>query len=159
VEVDVGQNEEPGDLQPLIDFLRRHRDTYSVDALRKRLIAEGRDERLVDAAIRRLRSEDEAAWATTEAARSARNSVIAANATLALIVGVIGLYAGLEGNLPNPWWLALFAPALELVIGAALRYRGHETVGRALVITALYSLLPMAVWSALVGLCVRGVQG
>jgi hypothetical protein len=158
VEVDVGQNEEPGDLQPLIDFLRRHRDTYSVDALRKRLIAEGRDERLVDAAIGRLRSEDEAAWATTEAARSARNSVIAANAILVVIVLALGFFAGLN-NYPNPWWLLVFAPLLELALGAWLRRRGQAEVGGALIRAALISFIPLGLVSLLVGVCVQGVQG
>ena len=148
-----------GELQALADFLRRHWDMYSVEALRKQLIAEGHDERLVGTAIARVSSEREARRREEDTTiRDARGSAIVANVLLVVIVSVWGFLAGL-GNLPNPWWLLIFAPLLELAIGSWLQRHGSERIGMALIVTATYSLVPMSIWAVLVGLCVQGVQG
>lgn len=147
------------ELQALTDFLRQHWDTYSLEALRAQLIAQGHDEQLVGTAILRVRAEHEAAVQADEnASKGVRRSAIMANVIVVLTVSVLGFYAGLS-NLPNPWWLLLFAPLLELALGAVFQRRGQKPAGRALIAVALYSLVPMICYSVLVGLCVQGVQG
>ncbi|MBC8077213.1 MAG: hypothetical protein H7Y32_14140 [Chloroflexales bacterium] len=137
-------------LQALIDFLRQHRGTYNTEALRAQLLAQGHDEQLVEAALVQVRAE--------LVTRDLRSRTIAANVVIAMLTSVLAFFA-IGANTPNPWWLLIFAPLLELMIGGVFRARGHTQIGTALIYTSLYSLVPMAAYALFVRSCVIGFGG